>query len=213
MSVTFTIDSTTGLRELHATAAFIAAMGGRIGAILPALTDMCTGPFSESGEQFVTQESLGFDEDSIVTNLNRPEIVSGETVSAAATDSAGVEYDARVHAETRMLNKDGTWRKRRNAIETPPIPFVPAATESPAAVVTIAAEVAPPPPPPPPAPPAPPVGNKDEFMRFVDSCSAHSVPMTKIGEALVNVGLSVPNDLRTNLHHLPAVRFALGLEA
>lgn len=35
-------------------------------------------------------------------------------ITTAERDSSGLPYDARIHAETRGVNKDGTWKRRRN---------------------------------------------------------------------------------------------------
>lgn len=40
--------------------------------------------------------------------------ITPEQISNEARDSSGLPYDARIHAETRGVNKDGTWKRRRN---------------------------------------------------------------------------------------------------
>lgn len=77
-------------------------------------------------------------------------------------DAQGLPWDARIHAETKALNKDGTWRRRRNldpAILEVVEPELRGQTAAPAAVPLPPAPVAapPPPPPPPPSPPIPPL--------------------------------------------------------
>jgi len=40
--------------------------------------------------------------------------ITPEQISNEPRDRSGLPYDARIHAETRGVNKDGTWKRRRN---------------------------------------------------------------------------------------------------
>lgn len=96
-----------------------------------------------------------------------PEVAQAPA-SPSDLDAKGLPWDARIHAETKAKNKDGTWRTRRNL--APGVldavtaelrgSAAPAATAGsvPPPVASPVAAVAPPPPPPaaPVAPPPPP---------------------------------------------------------
>ena len=51
-------------------------------------------------------------------------------------DSAGVEFNADIHAGEDKTNKDGTWRKKRGASATPATPATPATLPEPGAIMT-----------------------------------------------------------------------------
>ena len=215
MFVTFNLGKETNATELNALAAFVAVMGGRVGNALPAMMDPSNGMFDDDGEQFISQEDLGFCETKPVTVMEQKIDVAGMALSDSV-DVSGAVWNEELHAATKAKNADGTWRARRNVKATAPLAS-PVATESPAVVATIAAEpVAPPPPPaapPPPPPIADAVDHLADFRRFVDQCNAASVPMTKVAAALGQVGLKQPQDLIAKHELLPSVRMLLELPA
>ncbi len=67
-----------------------------------------------------------------------------------AVDAQGLPWDARIHSETKALNKDGTWRRRRN-LDPAILEVVEQELQGQATPVNAPT----PPPPPPPLPPAP----------------------------------------------------------
>lgn len=63
----------------------------------------------QSGEDgvFLNGNGTGADTNGVAT-------IAPEQISNEPRDSSGLPYDARIHAETRGVNKDGTWKRRRN---------------------------------------------------------------------------------------------------
>ena len=65
-------------------------------------------------------------------------VITTADITTAERDSSGLPYDARIHAETRGVNKDGTWKRRRNVSDD----IVDAVTAELRATVGTAAPVA-----------------------------------------------------------------------
>lgn len=99
-------------------------------------------------------------------------------------DTAGMTWDARIHAETKTKNKDGTWRSKRNLDETlkarVEAELRPASAPAAAPVLSpvgIAAPLAPMPPAVVPAPPAEPLpavvgpAGPENFAQFIGRSS------------------------------------------
>jgi len=85
-----------------------------------------------------------------------PATAPATTVGESGRDRDGVPWDFRIHSERKSLNKDGTWRVRKNLDKA----YVQALSyrlrdnlEAPQGVPTREAPPAPPAPPPPPPPP------------------------------------------------------------
>lgn len=107
------------------------------------------------------------DEDDGPADPNAPEV-----------DSAGLPWDERIHAKTKKLNGDDTWKKRRNGPSGAPLAAIEAELRARgmvpvAAPVPVAPPIAPPPvaapvPAPAPAPIAPaPVADPTDIMAFM----------------------------------------------
>lgn len=129
-----------------------------------------------------------------------------ETPAIPVTDAAGLPWDSRIHTESRALNKDGTWRVRRNtdpeyytrivnelraamAAPSTPVSTMPEAGSDPSA-----------PPPPvespataaPSAPPPPVARSFPELMQaLLPKLSAGIISQAQVDAACAGVG--VPN--------------------
>ncbi len=162
------------------------------------------------------------------------------TLNAAAAagygpfDKDGLPWDARIHSETKSMNKDGSWRQRRNMPEgykeTIEAELKAALAAAPAGVASspagtaapVAAPIAPPAPPAPPVappapiPPAPPVAppqapaGGESFAEFV----TRTAPLftadpegatAKMGQALNSAGLTALGQLAARPDLLPSV--------
>lgn len=110
-----------------------------------------------------------------VAAVPTPPVVPAIPQASATTqelDATGLPWDARIHAETKSKNKDGTWRSKRNmdkafmatieaqlrqAMGAPAAPAVATAASSPLGIAAlVAAQSAPPAPPAVPQPSTPP---------------------------------------------------------
>lgn len=74
----------------------------------------------------------------IGTRTDTNGVITVTDIATAERDSSGLPYDARIHAETRGVNKDGTWKRRRNVSDE----IVDAVTAELRATVGTAAPVA-----------------------------------------------------------------------
>lgn len=143
-------------------------------------------------------------------------------------DSSGLPWDARIHSSKKTVNKDGTWKARKNIDDA----TVAAVTAELRAIIATGGpapqQVVPPPPatvaaiPPPPAtvaaPPAPanaipptaaPAGDANTFVAVMQKISGGlsggKLDQAKVAAALASVGLKQPLDLNTNPAQIPAV--------
>lgn len=125
---------------------------------------------------------------------------SAPTVAAPTgsvqTDKNGLPWDARIHASSKTMNADGSWRGRRNtdaaiitAVEAElralmAIPAPAPATIAPPAINSVA------PPPPPPGAPASPTTLAEMMPLLTTAMLAGKLQPTAVGEVLAEMGVA-----------------------
>lgn len=142
------------------------------------------------------------------------------TSEPPATDSAGMPWDARIHSESKALNADGSWRKRRGVDDAtvaavtaeltatagqpvpndapPPPPPVPAEVPSDDAGAAPAAGDATPPPPPPEQTAAASAATSafSDFPAFVSAVSRHGKSYAELNELANGLGVAAFKDMK-----------------
>lgn len=205
--------------ELTALIALCASLGGRLPAVgetrmtIQVDKDDATQDIRSAFEEHA-ETNLG-DESDIDTLASR---AAGNTPAPRddAVDSSGLPWDERIHSESKAINADGSWRKRRGVDDATyqavlaelqgdaPPPPPPAADEGKATTDDA------PPPPPPSAPteaapsepepaanaPAAGSGQFDGFPAFVSAVSKHGKSYAELNELAGMVGIAAFKDMK-----------------
>lgn len=144
------------------------------------------------------------------------EVAPNLNVQDLPRDSTGAYWDATLHSESKALNKDGTWRARRNVASkaAPPASLAPAAAAPPPPAVEAAAPASPPVglhlvPPPAPAVSAPGVlsGDVTDFRSLMTQIgpllSSQKLTADTLGKVCTQNGLASLGELVTKQTLVP----------
>ena len=111
--------------------------------------------------------------------------------ASVVTDKNGLPWDARIHASSKTMNADGSWRGRRNTdahiiasveAELRALMAIPAPAPLPPATVV--------PPPPPPGAPASPTTLAEMMPLLTTAMLAGKLQPTAVGEVLAEMGVA-----------------------
>lgn len=201
MQITFNPGEAT-TDELTALIALLASLGGRL-------------PTSRTDTIQLDVKVDPADVHEKLAALPVEEIAPATTLTAMAVDANGTPWDARIHSDSKAVNADKTWRKRRGVDDAT---FAAVMAE-----LTAAGEDEAPPPPPPddptgnddtvPAPPAPTAeepsdpapapnapaagdGQFADFPAFVGAVSKHGKTYAELNEMAAMLGVPMFKDMK-----------------
>lgn len=118
----------------------------------------------------------------------------------ADVDANGIPWDKRIHARTKVIKADGTWRQKRGVDPA----LVEQVTAELKGGAPAPAEIPPPPPPPPPAADAMPE-DFPSFMKWVVGQDKKYNETDALNELVAQVGLPSIGLLAVNKHHIPTL--------
>lgn len=135
-----------------------------------------------------------------VTGTIAPTPTAPVSAGASPLDKAGLPWDARIHASSKGVNTDGTWRLKRG-VDKITVEQVTAELRALMQIPSPGPQLVPAPPPPATAPPPPPLANSEElrksyidlFGRVSAAMSAGKLTEDQLNKCLASLPTPVPN--------------------